>query len=63
MRPSVVNSAITEYREDNFEFLDHLSKTNEVFIVVDNSGWYYAINNLKATPEAATADQDVYFTI
>jgi hypothetical protein len=45
MRPSVVNSAITEYREDNFEFLDHLSKTNEVFIVVDNSGWYYAINN------------------
>lgn len=45
MRPSVVKSAITEYSEDSATFLDHMSKTNEVFVVVDNSGWYYAINN------------------
>jgi hypothetical protein len=45
MRPSVLKSAVTEYSEDSALFLDHLSKTNEVFVVVDNSGWYYAINN------------------
>ena len=61
MRPDIIKSGILSYSENSNTFLNHLSKENEVFAVIDNSGWLSAINNPRITPEAATADGDVYF--
>ena len=43
MRPDVVKHDILEYSESSETFLNHEAKENEVFAVVDNSGWFEAI--------------------
>jgi len=45
MRPEIVRSDIYDYSESSATFLNHLSKENEVFAVIDNSGWFKAVTN------------------
>lgn len=54
MRPDIVRPWITDYKESNENFLNSHHQIDEVFLVVDNSGWWAAIQNPKITPEAPT---------
>lgn len=72
MRPDVVRAQILDYSESGDHFLDHQSKENEVFAVIDNSGWYTAITHPEMTKEPAAKkgvedlnapDGDVYFQL
>lgn len=64
MRPERVKASIADYSEESETFLDSNSKTDEVFLVIDNSGWYHAITNPKVAPENdQTGGSDVHFQI
>lgn len=51
MRPDVVKAGVLEYSESSKNFLNHEAKESEVFAVIDNSGWYFAITNPNITKE------------
>lgn len=64
MRPDRVRANIGEYSESSENFLFSSQKTDEVFLVIDNSGWYHAITNPRTQPENdQTGGSDVHFQI
>lgn len=39
MRPELIQSQITSFSDESGTFLNYENKMNEVFAVIDNSGW------------------------
>ena len=48
MRPDIVQAGISEYSEASSSFLDSHALTDEVFIVIDNTGYYSALTQVDA---------------
>ena len=63
MRPEVVMANIDSYTESSEHFLGKDAKSNEVFFVIDNSGWYKAVTNSRITQEDATQASSVYLEL
>ena len=53
-KPQIIRQAIFDYSETSETFLSSSSKTHELFVVLDNSGWLGAVQNSKISNEVNT---------
>ena len=62
MRAEIVQPGISEYTEASTSFLDSQALTDEVFIVIDNTGYYSALTQVDAAKTTAAVDFQVELT-